>query len=118
MAMYAAYARWGTFAVGMSLVLTPLAFGYSQVGPVLHEVALGLLACVLALAALETPALRFLNLLPSAWLGWSGPQSADPKARVAEVLASVLLLAFALAPRARLTRRLGDVAPGRAGMRA
>jgi hypothetical protein len=115
--MYGTYARWGTFAVGMSLVLTPLALGYSQVGLVLHEVALGLLACVLALAALESPALRFLNLLPSAWLAWTGLESADPKARVAEVLASALLLAFALVPRARLTRRLG-VAPGRAGMRA
>jgi hypothetical protein len=116
--MYASSTRWGTFGVGMGLVLAPLVLGYAEVGETLHAVALGLLACVLALAALETPALRFLNLAPSAWLAWNGQQSTDPRARLAAVVAGALLLAFALAPRARLAPRLPAVERSRAGVRA
>jgi hypothetical protein len=116
--MYATSTRWGTFGVGMGLVLAPLVLGYAEVGQTLHEVALGLLACVLALAALETPALRFLNLLPSAWLAWSGQQSNVPLVGTVEMVAGALLLAFALAPRVRPAPRLPTVARNRAGMRA
>ncbi|HVO18453.1 MAG TPA: hypothetical protein VMU15_04310 [Anaeromyxobacter sp.] len=116
--MYATYTRWGTFGVGMGLLLAPLVLGYAEVGQTLHEVALGLLACVLALAALETPALRFLNLLPCAWLAWNGQQSADPKARLTEMIAGALLLLFALAPRVRLAPRLPAVERNRAGLQA
>src|SRR6266568_4831942 len=46
-------ARWSTFAVGLALILAPLVLGYDALGPVLHEVALGLFVCVATLAALE-----------------------------------------------------------------
>ncbi len=107
------YARWGSFAIGLGLIFAPLAVGYQDVGSTLHDIAIGLTACIVALAALENPALRFLNALPAAWLAWSGRLSADPWAGPAEMLGGVLLLATALAPRARLAAERG-----RAGMRA
>ncbi len=100
------YARWGTFAVGMGLVLAPLLLGYHEVGPILHDVTMGVLACVLTLAALELPALRFLNLLPAAWLVWTGHRADDPAATQAEMALGVLLLVAALVPRARVAPRL------------
>ncbi len=109
------YGRWGTFAIGMGLVLAPLAVGYHQIGPILHDVAIGLAVCVLALAALETPALRFLNALPAAWLVWTGRLSTDAVAGLAEIVGGALLVGAALLPRARV--RLG-AERGRAGMRA
>lgn len=108
------YGRWGTFAVGMGLVLAPLAFGYSDIGAILHDVAIGLVICILTLAALETPALRFLNALPAAWLVWTGRLSGDPTAGRTELVCGVLLVVAALVPRARL--RLAE--RGGAGIRA
>jgi hypothetical protein len=108
------YGRWGTFAIGMGLVLAPLVVGYREIGPVLHDVAIGLLVCVVTLAALETPALRFLNALPAAWLVWTGRQSTDSVAGLAEIIGGALLIVAALVPRARV--RFAE--RGRAGMRA
>ncbi len=107
--------RWGTFAIGMGLVLAPLAVGYREIGPILHDVSIGLVVCILALAALETPALRFLNALPAAWLIWTGRLSVDGGAGMAEILGGALLVAAALLPRARV--RFG-AERDRAGMRA
>jgi hypothetical protein len=101
----------------MGLVMAPLAIGYSEVGPTLFDVAAGLLACVLALAALEAPGLRFLNLLPAAWLLYAGHQASATRAGVAEVLAGAVLLGLAFVPRARLPR-LAAAEHGRAGSRA
>lgn len=98
------YARWSTFAVGMGLVLAPLVLGYRDVGSTLHDVTMGVLSCVLTLAALDLPALRFLNLLPAAWLAWTGYRATDPVAARAEVALGVLLLGAALLPRARALR--------------
>ncbi len=110
------YARWSSFAVGMGLVLAPLLLGYHEVGSILHDVTMGVLACVLTLAALDLPALRFLNLLPAAWLVWTGHVAADPAAAQAEMALGVLLLVASLVPRARLASRLAE--RERAGVRA
>ena len=96
------YARWSTFAIGIGLVLAPLVIGYQEIGPVLHDVALGLLACILTLAALETPAMRFLISLPAVWLVWTGRLSSDPGAGLAEIAAGALLVVATLVPRARV----------------
>ncbi len=61
-------ARWASFAVGLWLILAPLALGYPTVAAVLHEVALGLLVSVGALAALEWRAARFALVAPALWL--------------------------------------------------
>jgi hypothetical protein len=111
------YARWGTFVVGMGLVLAPLLLGYQEVGSILHDVTMGVLACVLTLAALELPALRFLNLLPAAWLAWTG-HAGEGIAAQAELVGGVLLVVAALVPRARIAPRLAAGERARAGMRA
>ncbi len=103
----------------MGLVLAPLVIGYAEVGPTLLDISAGLLACVLALAALDAPALRFLNLLPAAWLLWTGHEASAAGAALAEVAAGLLLLGLAFVPRARLpSRRLAAAEHGRAGIRA
>jgi len=107
------YARWGTFAIGLGLVLAPLLAGYQDAGAILHDIALGLLVCVITLAALETPSLRFLLLVPAGWLLWTGARAGDPPVARAELLAGALLAVSSLLPRGRLAPRLG-----RAGARA
>lgn len=109
------FARWGTFAVGMGLILAPLVLGYREVGPTVHDVAIGLVVCILALAALENPALRFLSALPAVWLVWTGRLSTDPGAGLTEVIGGALLVVATLVPRARLP--LGGERD-RAGIRA
>jgi hypothetical protein len=101
------YARWGSFAIGLGLVLAPLLAGYQDAGAILHDIALGLLLCVITLAALETPSLRFLLLAPAAWLLWTGVRAADPAAARAELLAGALVAVTSLLPRGRLVPRLG-----------
>jgi hypothetical protein len=61
-------ARWFSFAVGLWLVFAPLALGYRTPWSVLHDVTLGLVICVGALAALEWPLARLLLALPALWL--------------------------------------------------
>ena len=107
------YARWGTFAIGVGLILAPLLAGYQDAAAILHDIALGVLVCVLTLAALETPSVRFLILAPAGWLLWSGARAGDPAVSRAEVLAGALLAVGSLLPRTRLLPRLG-----RAGARA
>jgi hypothetical protein len=101
----------------MGLILAPLAIGYPEVGPALLDVALGLLACILSLAALDAPVLRFMNLLPAAWLLHTG-RAAFTGAGVAELLAGMLLFGLAFVPRTRLAPRLAAAERERAGSQA
>ncbi len=98
-------ARWASFAVGMALVLAPLAVGYGSIAPILRDVAAGLLVCVLAVAALDWPGARLVLLATAAWLLWSGRGAGDPHAEAVEIAAGTALLALApLALRARAVR--------------
>ncbi|MGC4000571.1 MAG: hypothetical protein QM767_25245 [Anaeromyxobacter sp.] len=112
------YARWGSFAVGLGLMAAPALLGYSAIGPILHDVALGLLVCIGTLAALEWPAARFALTLPAAWLAWTGHAAPEPAASGAEFAAGLLLLGLALVPSARHAPRLVPDPRARAGARA
>lgn len=94
-------ARWGTFAVGLGLILAPLVLGYRSAGAILHDVAVGLLVAIVALAALEWPRCRFLMAAPALWLVHVGRGAGDPRAAAAEIGAGALLLALALVPSGR-----------------
>ncbi len=111
------YARWASFGLGMWLMLAPLLLGYGAVGPILHDVALGLLVCILTLAALEWPAARFVLAAPALWLVFASRSAGDDAAAAAELVTGALLAALVLVPSARLVPRLPPPA-GRAGMRA
>jgi hypothetical protein len=100
-------ARWTCFAAGIWLVLAPLLLGHPTVGLVLHDVCLGTLACILALASFRSPPARRAAAVPAAWLlaapwvvAW-GSAAAGAGQRAAGL---VLLLA-ALAPAPRPARR-------------
>jgi hypothetical protein len=110
------YGRWGTFAIGIGLILAPVVIGYPEVTSILHDVAMGLLACVLSLAALETPALRYLSFLPAGWLIWTGHRAAHAGVSRVELLAGALLVAASLLPRA--VPRLDGAGRARDGARA
>jgi len=112
------YARWASFAIGLGLIFAPLVLGYQEVGPTLHDVALGLLVCILSIAALETPALRFLCAFPAGWLVISGRLSVDPAVSFTELGGGLVLIVAALVPKAWLGSRIDGTARGRAGMRA
>ncbi len=58
-------ARWATLAVGLWLMLAPLVLGYTRIAPVLQDVALGTVVCVITLAALEWPLARFALVVPA-----------------------------------------------------
>jgi hypothetical protein len=107
------YARWGSFGVGMGLMLAPLLLGYQDVAAILQDVAMGLVVCIATLAALEWPPARFGLALPASWLLWSGRGGGDPAAAVAEVVAGAVLLGLAAFPSTRLVPRT-DAARGRA----
>jgi hypothetical protein len=113
-------ARWASFAVGIGLLLAPLVLGYGSAAPVLHDVAMGTLACIATLAALERPRARFVAVPPALWLVASAPSASDADAAVADLVAGTLLLALATVPSARLAPRpLPPVSGGtRAGARA
>ena len=108
------YARWGSFGVGMALVLAPLTLGYTALGAILHDVAMGLLVCIATLGALDWPPLRYALAAPALWLLWIGRGAGDPRAAAAEVLAGALLLLLAPIPNAR---RAAPVGADRAGAR-
>ena len=97
------FARWTSLAIGLWLIFSPLLLGYRTAGPIVHDVLLGLLASVSALAALERPALRFTAGLPGLWLvlapslfGWH-----DGAIGLVELTSGVALLALAWVPSAR-----------------
>ncbi len=110
------YARWTTFALGLWLMLAPLVLGYGAVAPILHDVAVGLLVCILTLAALEWPAARFALGAPAIWLVVASRLAGDRAAAATELTTGGLLLVLALVPSARLVPRLRPPR-GRAGMR-
>lgn len=87
-------ARWGSFSVGLGLVLAPLALGYGHVAPILHDVAAGALVCVAALAALEWPVAQLAVAACGAWLVLSGRAAPDRTVTAAELAAGALLLAL------------------------
>jgi SPW repeat len=96
-------ARWATFAIGFWLMVAPLVLGHREAAAVLHDVALGLLVCVGALAAIEWPHARFALAVPGAWLlvagralGWgAAPASTN------ELAAGAAVLLLALVPHGR-----------------
>ena len=98
-------ARWGSFAVGVALMLAPLVLGYASAGTILHDVAAGMLVAIGALAALEWPRARFALAAPALWLVQSGRGSPDGRAAAAELAAGALLLALALVPSGRRVPR-------------
>lgn len=102
-------ARWGSFAIGLGLMLAPLVLGYGSAAAILHDVAAGLLVCVATVAALEWPRLRFATAAPAVWLLAAGRGATDPSARIAELTAGSLLLALALVPSPR--RAPGGIPP-------
>jgi hypothetical protein len=105
------YARWGSFAVGVALLLAPLVLGYGSAAAILHDVAMGSLVCVATLAALEWPRARFTLVVPGVWLAAFAPASAERAAVAVDLSAGTLLLALAAIPSARLARRTLRRAP-------
>ncbi|HEX9051156.1 MAG TPA: hypothetical protein VF841_11550 [Anaeromyxobacter sp.] len=102
------YARWASFAIGLALMLAPVALGYGSVARILHEVAMGVLVCVATLAALEWPLARFILAAPAVWLLLAGRAAPEAGAAVAEVGAGALLLVLAAIPSAPFARRRAD----------
>jgi hypothetical protein len=104
-------ARWGSFAIGLGLMLAPLLLGYDSARAVVHDVAMGLLVCVGSLAALEWPRARFALAAPAAWLAATARRWDDPAAQGAELGAGLLLIVLALVPSApRVPREAPDLA--------
>src|SRR5512133_3404161 len=112
------YARWASFGLGLWLILAPLVLGYGAVAPILHDVAMGLLVCILTLAALEWPGARFALGAPALWLVVAGRAATDRASAAAELSAGALLLVLALIPSARLLPRLPPSTGGRPDPRA
>jgi hypothetical protein len=110
------YARWASFAIGIGLMLAPVALGYGSVARILHDVAMGVLVCVATLAALEWPLARLVLAAPAVWLLLAGRAAPERGAAVAELAAGVLLLVLAAIPSARFGA--GPLRRGRAGARA
>jgi hypothetical protein len=115
-------ARWGSFAIGLALVLAPLVLGYRTAGAILQDVAMGLLVSVGSLAALEWPRARFAMALPALWLLQAGRGTEDRHAAAAELVAGTLLLALSLVPSGRRVPRAAplprrdDVSPARGAL--
>jgi hypothetical protein len=113
-------ARWCSFGVGIGLMLAPLVVGYGSVAPILRDVAVGTLVCVVTLAALEWPRARLALAAPAAWLLLAGRTSPETGAAVVNVVAGALLLVLAAFPSARHARTALPPAArgGSAGARA
>lgn len=108
-------ARWCSFGIGLGLVFAPLVLGYGSAGAILHDVAVGLLVCVAALAALEWPRVRFVTAAPAVWLLAGAHGADDGAAALAEGAAGLLLAALTLVPSGRRESKatgLGPQAPG------
>jgi hypothetical protein len=103
-------ARWGSFAIGVALMLAPLVLGYDSAGAILQDVTTGLLVAVFALAAFEWPRARFATAAPALWLLQTGRRSEDARAAAAELGAGALLLALALVPSGRRVPRRASLA--------
>ena len=95
------YARWGSFGVGIGLMLAPVVLGYGSAARILHDVAMGVLVCVATLAALEWPLARFVLAAPATWLLLAGRGSPGGAAPIVELAAGVILLVLAVIPSAR-----------------
>ena len=93
--------RWAMFAVGLGLLLAPLFAGYASAGAIVRDVSAGTLACVTALAAVQWPRVRALNVLAALWLVHAARRNADGRAASVELAAGALLLAAALLARRR-----------------
>ncbi len=106
------YARWGSFAVGLGLMLAPVALGYRSPGVILHDVALGLFACVATLAALEWPPARVVLALPAAWLVYAARGRDETAAAVVAATAGALLLVLCAIPSAPRLRARGRADAG------
>ena len=93
-------ARWASFVVGLWLMLAPLVIGYPTVASVLHEVALGLLVCVAALAAMEWPLARVGLAVPAVWLlaAWDAIDWGSRAVAGNELACGLAILALALVP--------------------
>ncbi len=100
------YARWGSFAVGLALVLAPLVVGYRSVAPILHDVVMGSLVCIATLAALEWPRARFALAAPGLWLVAFAPGGPERTAALVDLVAGALLLVLAPIPGRRVGRRV------------
>jgi hypothetical protein len=98
-------ARWGSFGIGLALLLAPVVLGYRAAGAILQDVAMGMLVSVGALAALEWPRARFAMTLPALWLLLAGRGTEDRHAAAAELVAGTLLLALSLVPSGRRVPR-------------
>jgi hypothetical protein len=98
------YARWASFAVGLWLMLAPLVLGYRAVGPILHDVAMGLLVCIATLAALSGRARSSRSKAPRSG-SCSSRDAGDRLAATAELSGGALLVLLALVPSARLVTR-------------
>jgi hypothetical protein len=102
-------ARWASFAIGFWLLVAPLVLGHRDVAAVLHDVALGLLVCVGALAAMEWPQARFALAAPGAWLVVAGKALGWGDGLVAanELAAGAAVLLLALVPQGRASEARG-----------
>jgi hypothetical protein len=93
--------RWGTFAIGLGLLLAPLAVGYATAGAILRDVSAGTLVCVAAVASLQWPRARVVHVLAALWLADSARRGSETRTAAVELSAAVLLLGLALLPRRR-----------------
>ncbi len=114
------YARWGSFAVGLGLLLAPLVLGYGSIAAILHDVAMGSLVCIATLAALQWPRARFALAAPGLWLVAFARSSPDRAGALADLVAGALILLLAPIPGGRVERRPLGPGPrtGRARARA
>jgi hypothetical protein len=93
-------ARWASFVIGLWLIIAPLALGYPTAASVLHDIALGLLVCVGALASMEWPLARIGLAIPAVWLlaAWDAIDWGSRAVAANELACGVATLALALVP--------------------